>query len=213
MQMNWNYIENHARFTTYQERALLRHQTKEVTFARRCQILPNKKRRPIMKKFFRKLAAFLICVIAMSTVFPSNVEAAENKGSKINGSTKKATTFIVKTGDRGYWSDYIKISFTKGTLNGKNKFTGSKTSKKSYGRYNIIITDTKTGKSACQYAINKSSVTVKLSDNRTYKIQVVPVNDLHFWDMSEYNVWCYTSWKQHATWRIAATKGIRSCSK
>ena len=165
-----------------------------------------------MKKILKKITAIMICVVTLTTIYATPVQAAENKGSKINGSTRKTTTFTVKTGDRGYWCDYIKITFTRGTLNGKNKFTGSKTTKKSYGRYNIIITDTKTGRRAGEYAINQKSLKIKLSDYSTYKIEIVPVNELHFWDMSEYNIWCYTSWKTHATWQITETKGIKSCT-
>jgi len=165
-----------------------------------------------MKKFTKKLAALLICVI---TVFTTLAPTAFAAGKTISGTSAKEVTLTVVTGNKetgswllGKYGNYITFKPKAGIANRVCKLNNKKSTSRMYCQFMVFLT-TESGTTTWN-SFSDDDYKIKLSPNSTYKITIRPVTDWYFAQFSIANFWIYKDWKKDASWTISKQLGIKS---
>ncbi len=147
------------------------------------------------------MALLMLCSLCVTPAF------AATGGKSVQGNTGAVKTFTVTVGSLGG-----KLTFTpkKGDLKCEQKFIHWKSTTKSYGMFQVIVENTRTGRRTW-FTLYDHSRKVALEADTTYRVTVRPLNENLYSELSFCSFWSYRGWKTNAVWKATGTDGVTIC--
>ena len=158
-----------------------------------------------MKNTLKRILTMALCLVALCGILPmQSMAASSNACTLMSGSSRSKYTFTVTTGSRFLFKNKLVFKQTKGKYLYHPWFDGFN-SKEATGYDNFTIQVKKKGGSTQTYQLSGSSKTIKLDNNATYTITVIPRNPI----LKGGKV--FNKWVTYPTWHVEKVKGVATC--